>query len=66
MESSIYLLKVYTQRKKFTYNNLNVNFNINMANFIDKFIDSKHMNLTLTYSLVGPVLGSGNDVVIIT
>lgn len=37
-----------------------------MANFIDKFIDSKHMNLTLTYSLVGPVLGSGNDVVIIT
>ena len=37
----------------------------NIPNFIKNFINSKHLNLTHTYSLVDPILGSGNEVVML-
>ena len=64
MENSIFLLKVHIQEKKSTYNNLNQTMT-NIPNFIKNFINSKHLNLTHTYSLLDPVLGSGNEVVIL-
>lgn len=35
-----------------------------MPDFIENIIDSKSMNVTPTYSLLGPAIGSENGVVI--
>ena len=37
----------------------------NIPNFIKNFINSKHLNLTHTYSLVDPILGSWDEVVML-